>query len=74
VSDRVPPPLVVIYRVQVPGLGRDAPPVYRDEAIVEMERQGIPYINLCPSFLDAFQSHRPSVRFHKCVKVMDGAG
>jgi hypothetical protein len=59
--------LVVIYRVSIPALGQDAPPIYQDRVLQALEARGIPVINLYPPMLKAFQAHQPPVGFDNSI-------
>jgi lysophospholipase L1-like esterase len=64
--------LVIIYRPTLPALsgertGQEAPDVYRDEIMSEMEAQGIPYISLYSPFLQAFRAYRPPFGFNNSI-------
>ena len=55
--------LIIIYRVFVPNMGQDVPAQYSDAVTAEMEKQGIPYINLYPTVHQAFQERKPPLGF-----------
>ena len=59
--------LVIIYRVFVPNMGRDAPAQYSDAVTAELEKQGIPYINLYTPLLKALQERKPPMGFHNSL-------
>ena len=59
--------LVIIYRVSLPHMGRDAPATYEDDVLREVERQGIPIISLYQPFWQAFQERTPPTGFNNSI-------
>lgn len=59
--------LVILYKPPINNMGRGEPPDYRNTITVEMESLGIPYINLYPPLLKAFQQKRPPMGFANSI-------
>lgn len=59
--------LVIIYRMPIPNLGKDAPATYEDEVLREIEKQGVPVINLYYPLLKAYQERKPPHGFNNSI-------
>ncbi len=59
--------LVILYRMPIPNLGKGAPVTYEDEVLNEIEKHGIPVINLYQPFLRAYQERKPPHGFNNSV-------
>ena len=59
--------MVIVYRRNIPDLGKDAPPQIDDSVLRAIKRQGIPLINLYPPLWQAYQEKRPPAGFHNTV-------
>ena len=59
--------LVLIYRVRVPDLGRDAPATIDHPLLDSSDQLEIPLLNLYPLFLQLTQEKRPPFGFNNSV-------
>ena len=59
--------LVIIYHSFAPGTGRHATTANHEPVWQEIQRQGIPAIDLCPALDKAFQAHRPPTGFANSI-------
>ncbi|MCB0166215.1 MAG: hypothetical protein KDI79_18435 [Anaerolineae bacterium] len=57
--------LVIIYVTWFGDMAKDAPSpdTFEDNVLIELEQQGIPVINLYPSFWNAFKQYKPPFGF-----------
>jgi hypothetical protein len=59
--------LVIMYRRNVPNMGRDAPSNYEDHILTEIQAHNIPVIDIYPIYWQAFQDQKPPVGFHNSI-------
>ena len=59
--------LVLIYRRNVPDMGRDAPANYEDHILTASQTYDIPLIDIYPLFWRAFQERKPPVGFQNSI-------